>query len=88
MYYNMYVQNKKEVQMNKITVAKLREKLQEYINVLEMYDDDNEIEYTTSTYFIHSQYFMQFGNIGFVDLQNLEENINTHPDDDDDDDNE
>ena len=74
--------------MNTLTVAELREKLQEYVDILDNYDDNMEIETVSNTYFIHSQYFMQFGRIGFVDLGNLEDNIKTQDDDEDDEDNE
>lgn len=74
--------------MNTLTVAELREKLQEYVDILDNYDDNMEIETVTNTYYINSQYFMQFGRIGFVDLGNLEDNIKTQDYDEDDEDNE
>lgn len=68
--------------MSTLTVAELKEKLEEYLDVLEQYDDDCEIETENNTYYIKSHYYMQFGSTGFVDLGNLEDNI-TYPDDDD-----
>lgn len=70
--------------MDKLTVGELREQLQEYIDILDDYDDDAKIEVESNTYYVKSQYFMQFGRRGFVDLGNLDSIIDDSDDDDDD----
>ena len=70
--------------MDKITVAELKEKLQEYIDILEQYDDDMKVPTSTNTYFMNSSFWMQFGRIGFVDLGCLDENLSEQEDEDDD----
>lgn len=69
--------------MKKVTVAELKEQLQEYIDILDDYDDDLEINTESNTYFVDSTYYMQFGSAGFIDLGNLEDNIDTDKDDED-----
>lgn len=59
--------------MSKITVKELKEKLQEYIDVLDNYDDSKEVPTVSNTYFLKgSNYWMQFGRVGFVGLDTLE----------------
>ena len=72
--------------MDKLTVGQLKEQLQNYIDILDDYDDDDVVETVSNTYFVHSQFFMQFGRKGFVDLGNIYNII--EPDEDKEDDKE
>lgn len=73
--------------MNKVTVRDLKETLQEYLDILEQYDDEKLVPTVTNTYFVHSDYFMQYGRTGFIDLGYLDENLEAEDDDDEDDNN-
>lgn len=63
---NKKVKDYKEKRYN---VAWLRQKLEEAINNLDYFEDDDEIEIATNTYWV-GPHFISFGSIGFVDLDN------------------
>ena len=61
--------------MKKVTVEQLKAYLQEVLNDLDNFDDQLEVPTVSNTYFIHSNLFMQFGSAGFVDLENLYDDL-------------
>ena len=67
--------------MDKLTVLQLKDKLQDVIDVLDNYEDTDVIETVSNTYFINSDFYAQIGRKGFVDLENIEENINVKEED-------
>ena len=69
--------------MYDLTVGDLKETLQEYLDILSGYDDNQKIRTTTNTYFINSDTFMQVGRRGFVDLGNIDDIIEDDDSDDD-----
>ena len=71
-----------------MNVKKLKELLQENIDILEQYEDNDEIHMVSNTYFLKgTKYFLGVAGYdgGYIDLRNLEENIYT-PDEEDDED--
>lgn len=54
-----------------MTNIELQNRLNAVISVLEDYDDNVEMQCQPSTYFIKSNFYIQAGNEGFIDL-NLE----------------
>ena len=61
-----------------ITVGELKEKLQNVIDVLEDYNNWQEVELVSNTYFLgHSRMFLGLSgyNGGYVDLCNIEDAI-------------
>lgn len=54
-----------------MTNIELQNRLNAVISVLEDYDDNVEMQCQPSTYFINSNFYIQAGNEGFIDL-NLE----------------
>ena len=60
-----------------------RNQEQNFLDILEDYEDTDVVDTVSNTYYIHSQYFMQFGRKGFVDLGNLDSII--EPDDEEED---
>ena len=68
-----------------ITVGKLKEVLQETLETLEDFEDDQKISLASNTYFINgAKYFLGISGYdgGYCDLRNLE----VEEDDDEDDD--
>ena len=67
-------------------VKELKEMLLEYVDVLEQYEDDNEIKMVTNTYFLSdNRVFLGMAgyNGGYISLSNLEEEIITGEEDED-----
>lgn len=59
-------------------VKELKEMLQEYIDILEQYEDNDEIKMVTNTYFLSdNRVFLGIAgyNGGYISLANLEEEI-------------
>lgn len=67
--------------MNKITIAELRARLQEALNELEDYEDNDIVCTVSNTYFIKSDYFLSLGRSGFCPLFNIK--IESDNDDED-----
>lgn len=61
--------------MTDLTVKELKENLQNVIDILNSYDDDEIIQTVGNTYFINSQFYAQVYGHGFVDLDNIESKI-------------
>lgn len=61
--------------MTDLTVKELKENLQNVIDVLDSYDDDEIIQTVGNTYFINSRFYAQVYGYGFVDLENIEAKI-------------
>ncbi len=61
--------NVKDYSEKKYNVAWLRQKLQEAIDTLDYFDDEEEIKIATNTYWV-GPHFISFPSIGFVDLDN------------------
>jgi len=56
-----------------MTVAKLRQYLQEAIDTLEIYDDNKEVNMVSNTYFLgHPQIFLGISGLdgGYINLDN------------------
>lgn len=68
--------------MSKITVLRLKEKLQEVIDTLENNFEDNDIVNTVSNTYFCGPEFIALGSNGFVDLNNIDVE---EPDEEDDD---
>lgn len=51
-----------------MTVKELKEKLEEYIENLDRFDDDREVVVEHNTYFVHGD-FISITGIGFVELE-------------------
>lgn len=69
-------------------VKELKEMLQEYVYILKQYEDNDEINMVTNTYFLsNNRVFLGMSgyNGGYISLANLEEEIITGEEDDDDD---
>lgn len=66
--------------MSDLTVKELKEKLQDVIDTLDNYEDNDTIEIVGNTYFIRSTFYAQVGCKGFVALTNIEDNINPNDD--------
>lgn len=67
-------------------VKELKEMLLEYVDVLEQYEDDNEVKMVTNTYFLSdNRVFLGMAgyNGGYISLSNLEEEIITGEEDED-----
>lgn len=65
-------------------VYELKEQLASYLETLEDYDDDLEIRLAPNTYFLgNPRYFLGVAGYdgGYLNLDNLEENIKTGEDD-------
>ena len=62
-----------------MTNIELQNRLNAVISVLEDYDDNVEMQSQPSTYFIHSNFYIQAGNEGFIDLdlENLDNYFNS-----------
>lgn len=61
-----------------MTNIELQNRLNAVISVLEDYDDNVEMQSQPSTYFINSNFYIQAGNEGFIDLdlENLDNYFN------------
>lgn len=68
-------------------VYELKELLTNYLETLEDYDDELELKLESNTYFLgHPSYFLGIAGYsgGYLNLDNLEENIITNTDDEED----
>lgn len=71
--------------MSEITVAKLKEKLQNVIDDLNELDDDEKLSLESNTYFLNgSRFFVGIAGYdgGYLDLDNVAEHIVRDDDDD------
>lgn len=55
-----------------ITVNALKEKLQNIIDELDTYGDNEKIHAVSNTYFLDSNFFISIPRVGFVDLADIE----------------
>ncbi|GHU01859.1 hypothetical protein FACS1894186_5400 [Alphaproteobacteria bacterium] len=58
--------------MEKITIADLKAKLQEALDNLERFNDEDAVEMSSNTYFVKSNYFLSLGSAGFCPLFDVE----------------
>ena len=66
-------------------VQKLKELLQNYLDILEQYEDNDEIKMVTNTYFLSdNRVFLGMAGYdgGYISLSNLEEEIITGDEED------
>lgn len=71
--------------MSEITVAKLKEKLQNVIDDLNELDDDEKLSLESNTYFLNgSRFFVGIAGYdgGYLDLDNVAEHVVEDDDDD------
>lgn len=71
--------------MSEITVAKLKEKLQNVIDDLNELDDDEKLSLESNTYFLNgSRFFVGIAGYdgGYLDLDNVAEHVVRDDDDD------
>jgi hypothetical protein len=68
--------------MNKITIADLKAKLQEALDNLEEFNDEDIVQMESNTYFVKSDYFLSLGRAGFCPLFDVKVE---EPEDEDDD---
>ena len=71
--------------MSEITVAELKEKLQNVINDLNELDDNEKLNLESNTYFLHgSSFFVGIAGYdgGYLDLDNVVEHVVRDDDDD------
>lgn len=71
--------------MSEITVAKLKEKLQNVINDLNELDDDEKLSLESNTYFLNgSRFFVGIAGYdgGYLDLDDVAEHVVRDDDDD------
>ena len=76
--------------MSTISVAKLKEKLQDVINDLNELDDDKKLSLESNTYFLNgSRFFVGISGYdgGYLDLDNVTEHVEEDDDDYDEEDN-
>ena len=70
--------------MSTISVAKLKEKLQDVINDLNELDDDKKLNLESNTYFLNgSRFFVGIAGYdgGYLDLDNVTEHVEEDDDD-------
>lgn len=70
--------------MSTISVAKLKEKLQDVINDLNELDDDKKLSLESNTYFLNgSRFFVGISGYdgGYLDLDNVAEHVEEDDDD-------
>lgn len=69
--------------MSTISVAKLKEKLQDVINDLNELDDDKKLNLESNTYFLNgSRFFVGIAGYdgGYLDLDNVTEHVEENDD--------
>ena len=55
---------------NKNTVADLKQRLNEILNMLEDYEDGDKLNLQSNTYFCEGSDFMSWGNQGYIPFEN------------------
>lgn len=58
--------------MSSITVLELKEKLQDVIDRLDNYGDNETIHTAPNTYFVDSDFYVSIPGKGFIELDDLE----------------